>query len=125
MKSRLITQESLSDVAWDDEYFKFCEFKNFSIDMESVSSDFVTCNFIELDWYWGFFTLANFIQCKFENCTFRGSSFSGARFYECEFTNCHFVKDNLDGECCFDDALAYGCKVTKCEGFNVPSLCPA
>lgn len=125
MRTSVITQESFTDVTWDDEYFKFCEFNGFSMEGETISSDFVSCKFTDIDWYWGLFTLANFVSCKFINCTFRGTSFTDARFFECEFTDCHFIKDNLDSECDFKGALAYGCKVTNSEGFKVESLCPA
>jgi uncharacterized protein YjbI with pentapeptide repeats len=125
MRTSIITQESLSDVTWDDEYFKFCEFEGVSVEGETVSSDFVSCKFTDIDWYWGLFTLANFVNCKFINCTFRGTSFTDSRFFECEFTNCHFVQDNLNSECDFKGAVAYGCKVTNCEGFKAKSLCQA
>jgi uncharacterized protein YjbI with pentapeptide repeats len=125
MESEIIKQHNLSSVTWDEQYFKFCEFDGFSIEGETVSSDFNSCRFKDLDWYWGLFTLANFINCKFVNCTFRGTSFTDSRFIECEFTNCQFVKDNLNGECNFSGAVAYGCKIENCNGFAIRSLCKA
>lgn len=124
MISEVITQERVADVVWDDEYFKFCEFEGVSVEGKTISSDFVSCTFTALDWYWGLFTLANFVQCRFIGCTFRGTSFADARFFECEFQDCNFTKDNLESDCDFRGAVAYGCKVTNTKGFKVQSLCP-
>jgi uncharacterized protein YjbI with pentapeptide repeats len=58
------------------------------------------------------------VECKFINCTFRGSSFPDCRFVDCEFESCHFVRDNLNGECSFEGAVAYGCHLLATEGFG-------
>jgi len=118
MRSETVGKDNLDSVAWDENYFKFCDFENFSVEGESVCSDFVQCSFTNVDWYWGFFSDANFVNCRFKACVFRGSSFRGTKFVECTLTDCRFVKDNLDGDCDFSEAIAYGCTIDAGEGFN-------
>jgi hypothetical protein len=42
---------------------------------------------------------------------------------DCELDGCHFVRDNLGGNCSFEGAVAYGCKVSDSEGFEVERKC--
>ncbi len=118
MKSMEIDATNFETVEWDDGYFKYCEFSGFSKDGGVISSDFVGCSFKDLDWYWEIFTSANFIQCHFANCTFRGTSFVDARFVECGLKGVRFMEDNLQSECDFSGAVAYGCTVDGGEGFK-------
>lgn len=118
MHGKKITSDNVNSIEWDDGYFKFCELSNFVVDGKNITSVFLSCSFISVEWYWGIFTLANFIDCKFTNCTFYGTCFSDVRFVECEFIDCHFVADNLGGECDFSGAVAYECKITNTDGFK-------
>jgi uncharacterized protein YjbI with pentapeptide repeats len=118
MRTATIDKGNYGTVEWDDNYFKSCEFEDFSIEGEIISSDFICCSFRNVNWYWGLFTQANFVQCKFENCAFRGTSFPDARFVECTLDNCEFAKDNLGSDCDFARAVAYSCKVNGSEGFK-------
>ena len=119
MREKKINAGNFSSIEWDDNYFIFCYFEGFANDGGIISSDFINCSFSNIDWYWGIFTLANFIDCKFENCTFRGTDFSDSKFIKCKLSNCNFVKDNLKGDCDFLGAIAFGCQVTNCKGFNL------
>ena len=123
MQSVIISKENVHTLDWDEQCFRFCEFDNFSVDGKVISSDFISCRFKDIEWYWGLFSQANFIQCIFSNCTFRGTSFASARFVECEFSDCHFVRDNLNGKCNFSEALAYGCRLVNCDGFDAEVKC--
>lgn len=118
MRSVTVNKENLAAIDWDDNYFKFCDFENFSVDGGTVSSDFVDCSFKDVDWYWGLFSCSNFVKCLFTDCVFRGSSFADTRFVECTLTNCQFVKDNLDRDCDFPKTVAYGCSIDGGEGFK-------
>ena len=51
MRSETVRAENLSKVTWDDSYFKYCEFLEFSLEGESACSDFVDCTFNRIDWY--------------------------------------------------------------------------
>jgi hypothetical protein len=95
MRSEAVRKEDLSRVEWDDSYFKYCEFDDFNLEGNIACSDFVSCTFNKIDWYWGFFSGANFIRCRFVDCVFRGYSFGDARFLDCELTRCQFVNDNV------------------------------
>jgi len=118
MRSETVRKEDLSRVEWDDSYFKYCEFDEFDLEGNIACSDFVSCTFNKIDWYWGFFSGANFIRCRFVDCVFRGCSFGDARFVDCELTRCQFVNDNLGGACNFDGAAAYGCTLLETAGFD-------
>jgi uncharacterized protein YjbI with pentapeptide repeats len=120
MRAETVRTEDLSKVEWDDSYFKYCEFLDFSLEGDIACSDFVSCTFHNIDWYWGFFASANFIRCRFIDCDFRGCNFADARFVDCELTRCHFVNDNLGGACKFDEAAAYGCTLIDTTGFTIP-----
>jgi uncharacterized protein YjbI with pentapeptide repeats len=117
-----IDENNCRTIEWDNNYFKLCIMKGFSIDGFVISSDFVNCEFSDIDWYWGIFTQANFVQCRFDNCTFRGTSFADARFLECTLKNCHFIKDNLNGDCDFEGSIAYACKIEEGEGFKATQI---
>jgi hypothetical protein len=60
MRSETVRKEDLSKVEWDDSYFKYCEFDDFYLEGNIACSDFVSCSFNKIDWYWGFFSGANF-----------------------------------------------------------------
>jgi uncharacterized protein YjbI with pentapeptide repeats len=124
MRSQRIEAANSDSVVWDENYFKFCDFEGFSVEGGVVGSDFIGCTFRDVEWYWGMFPLANFIACRLVNCTFRGTSFRDARFVECLIDRCLFVKDNLDGECEFAGAIAYGCQVRESAGFGAVHVGP-
>ena len=119
MQSLEVNQQNFSSINWDDGYYKFCEFQDISTEGGQVTSDFASCTFTNIDWYWGMFNIVNFISCTFENCVFRGTSFPDCKFIECQFQNCRFIKDNLNGDCTFEGAVAYNCKLGNSEGFSV------
>ena len=119
MNGVTIDADNVKSANWEEEYYKYCYFQTFSIEGEHVDSDFIDCTFNGIEWYWGIFNIVNFINCKFSNCVFRGTAFPDCRFVECSLTNCQFVKDNLNGDCSFENAKAYECKVSNCVGFNV------
>lgn len=102
---------------WSDHVFHYCDFSEISADGGEVDSVFVGCKFENCDWYWTLFNLAIFVSVDFSGCTFRGTSFSSSKFVECNFDNCKFIKDNLDGECSFNDTAWY-----KCTRNNSPGL---
>ena len=117
MQSIKITNDNFASISWEDAYFKYCEFEGISTEGGHIASDFANCTFRNIDWYWGIFNVVNFVDCTFENCVFRGTSFPDCKFVACEFSGCRFIKDNLDGDCSFDGAIAYDCKVARSEGF--------
>ena len=117
MQGEVITQGSLPGIDWHSDFFKWCDFKGFSVEGEEVDSVFLSCSFSNVDWYWGLFHVCTFIICRFTDCVFRGSSFPDCKFVECIFTNCHFVQDNLGGNCKFDRAIAYSCTFDGVDGF--------
>jgi len=119
----IINSENFAEINFSENYFKFREFEDFSTDLESgtshIDSDFHDCTFRRVEWYWGLFNIATFVRCEFTDCIFRGSSFPDCLFVECTLTNCQFVKDNLGGDCTFEGAVSYGCKVENTVGFAV------
>lgn len=118
MQSLKITAENLVSVNWEDEYYKYCEFSDFSIEGGYVTSDFANCTFTNIDWYWGHFSIINFVECVFVKCLFRGIPFDQCRFVDSEIRECKFLMDNLGGDCSFDGTVAYNCVVLDSEGFN-------
>ena len=118
MQSLIVTSDNLRTDNWSEDCFKYCEFLGIAPEGEHIEADFTACTFKDIDWYWGIFNIVNFVECKFINCTFRGSSFPDCRFVDCEFESCHFVRDNLNGECSFEGAVAYGCNLLATEGFG-------
>jgi uncharacterized protein YjbI with pentapeptide repeats len=110
-------QGCLADPAsWSDHVFRYCDFNGISTEGGEVDSVFVSCTFENCEWYWGLFNLARFVEVNFEGCTFRGASFAGCKFVDCNFNNCNFVKDELGGDCSFDDVVWYGCSQSNCTG---------
>jgi uncharacterized protein YjbI with pentapeptide repeats len=118
MQSLIVNKDNVQSVEWDEDCFKYCEFYGISLNGKHITSDFTSCMFKNIDWYWGIFNIVNFVDCKFINCIFRGTSFPDCKFVECELTGCQFVRDNLNGKCRFDGTVAYHCKLSNCEGFE-------
>ena len=118
MRSEIIYKENAATIEWDENYFKYCEFVDFSMEGEVVSSDFIGCSFRNLDWYMALFSFTNFINCRFINCIFQGTGFPDTRFVDCTLIDCKFVKDNLNRDCYFTKTSAYNCQVSDGEGFN-------
>lgn len=121
MRSAVIDREGFAAIDWNDNYFKYCNFEDFSMDRGVISSDFVNCSFKNVGWHGGLFAGVNFISCEFMDCEFQGASFADARFVECILVNCKFVKDDSGGECDFARAVSYRCRLTDVEGFAVES----
>jgi uncharacterized protein YjbI with pentapeptide repeats len=119
MESQDINQENFTTVEWENSWFRYCNFVGFSMEGGHITSDFVGCSFKDLDLYWTIFNVVNFIDCTFNDCVFRGVALPDCRFVECTLANCRFTKDNLDGDCDFDGAVAYGCQIEGSEGFAV------
>ena len=101
-----------------DSVFRYCIFEAASLQGGDFGDTFISCEFRDVEWYWGLFNLALFSNCKFERCTFRGTAFSGCKFVESTFTDCHFVKDNLSASCDAPDTILYACIGQNCEGWN-------
>lgn len=118
MQAETINSDNLAGVDWDENYFKFCTFENFSIEGGLVAADFNQCSFNKIDWYWGLFSSCNFIDCTFANCTFAGTNFADTRFVDCKISDCVFKKDNLGGECDLSETTSYGCSVENSQGFH-------
>jgi uncharacterized protein YjbI with pentapeptide repeats len=119
MQALIINSENFNTVDWEEDCFKYCEFSGLSPEGEHITSDFISCKFTDIDWYWGIFNIVNFVECHFKNCIFRGTDFASCKFVECTFDNCQFIKDNLNGDCEFNESVAYNCRFTNCDGFNV------
>jgi Pentapeptide repeats (9 copies) len=117
VRSETITSDNHDEIEWDESYFKFCDFEEFS-ESGLVGSDFHTCSFKKIDWYWRLFSGCNFINCSFVDCTFAGTSFPDTRFIDCELVNCKFIQDNLGGECDFSNSWAHGCSIENSPGFR-------
>lgn len=107
----------------EDSIFRYSALTNFSIEGGHATAIFSSTTFDRLDWYWGLFNACLFADCRFENCTFRGTAFPDSRFVDCSFFRCRFVRDNLDGECVFENTKWYGCTQSDCEG--LPSVVAA
>ena len=118
MQGETISAGNFSTIDFHDNYFKFCTFEGLS-DGGCIDSDFHDCTFKNIDWYWALFNISSFVKCQFTDCIFRGCSFHDCLFVECTFTNCQFVKDNMGGDCGFEGAIAYGCKVENTVGFAI------
>ena|ERR1035441_1993117 len=118
MRTETIDKENLAATEWDENYFKLCDFRDFSMEGGIISSDFVSCSLKNVEWYWGLFSCSNFIECRFTDCVFRGSSFFGCRFVDCVLSDCRFIKDNLDADCGFSGTVAFGCSIQGGEGFK-------
>jgi uncharacterized protein YjbI with pentapeptide repeats len=118
MRSLAVGKENLDMIEWDENYFKFCDFENISIEGGVIGSDFIDCSFKNVDWYWGLFSGANFVNCLFNDCVFRGSAFPDGKFVECSLVNCRFIQDNLTADCDFSRTIAYRCSTNNGEGFK-------
>ena len=118
MRSESVTPGNVSQIEWDEEYFKYCDFEAFSIEGKTISSDFVGCSFKSLDWYWGLFSGCNFVNCEFVDCHFAGTAFPDTRFVDCKIVNCEFKQDNLGRDCDFTSTIAYGCAVESSSAFR-------
>ena len=117
VRSETITSDNHNQMEWNESYFKYCNFEEFS-EYGFVSSDFHACSFKKIDWYWNLFSGCNFINCSFVDCTFAGTSFPECRFIDCELVNCKFIQDNLGGECDFSNSWAHGCSIENSPGFR-------
>ena len=119
MRSATVEAQTADTQQWDDDLYKFCTFENFAVEGQPISGDFLDCTFKGLDWYRGFFSGVTFLRCRFKRCVFSGCNFTDARFVECALENSRFQKDNLDGDCNFTGAVAYGCILgSECSGFE-------
>jgi uncharacterized protein YjbI with pentapeptide repeats len=116
VRSQTINSETIANVEWDEGYFKFCVFENFSVEGEVVSSEFVSCSFTNIDWYWGLFSGSNFIGCQFTDCSFAGTGFPDTRFVDCSLVNCRFIQDNLGGACELAETIMHGFSFENCLG---------
>lgn len=96
--------------------FRYCRFVGLQLNGGVSDGVFLSCEFEQLEWYWGIVTLAVFVECRFKNCTFRGTGFEGSRFVECSFTNCRFLPDNLNAPCSFNGTKWHDCIQQRCEG---------
>jgi len=109
------TDPELSSLA-SEANVRYETFENFATEGGVIDGVFLGCSFTNVDWYWGLFNMSVFVESTFQGCTFRGSAFSGCIFVECTFVGCHFVKDNLGGECSFEDSRWYGCQQSESTG---------
>jgi uncharacterized protein YjbI with pentapeptide repeats len=91
MESETINAENFASIELDDNYFKFCTFETLSPEGGFIASDFSSCTFKDVDWYWGLFSSCNFIQCQFTDCTFRGTGFAECKFVECVFARAFLI----------------------------------
>ncbi len=105
-------------LASNEEVFRYCVFESANIEGGSFDGVFVSCEFRDIEFYWGLFNSALFFGNRFERCTFQGTSFSSCRFVECTFTDCSFVKDNLASPCSARETKLFACAAHNCEGWN-------
>lgn len=105
-------------LASHDAVFRYCSFETANLEGGDFDDVFISCEFRDLDFYWGMFNLALFLNCKFERCTFRGTSFAGCLFMESTFADCRFLKDNLAAPCDAPDTKLFACSAENCEGWN-------
>jgi uncharacterized protein YjbI with pentapeptide repeats len=100
----------------EDSIFKYCSFKNISVDGKSIDAIFLCCEMSGVDWYWGLFNGCLFVDTQFENCVFRGSNFADCRFLNCQFVNCQFEEDNFGSLCSFEGSKWFECTASGCVG---------
>jgi Pentapeptide repeats (9 copies) len=105
-------------ISWEDEAFRFCEFRGIDAEGLHIPSVFLDCIFDRCDLYLSLFNNATFVGVRFKDCNFRGCSFLGCRFVECVFENCRFTADNVGGECRFDDSRWYACTQHGTQGLG-------
>ncbi len=118
INSQAFDRKVSAATGWEENYFWYCTFAGLDEEGGSIESVFLSCEFARCQWYWGMFNLAVFVGVRFTDCTFRGTSFSGCKFVECDFIRCHFTKDNLGGNCSFDDSRWYSCTQTDTRGIE-------
>lgn len=118
----VIDKSNVQSIEWDDECFRICTLKGFSIEAKIIDSDFITSSFDDTDWHRITFIVSRFIDCELKNCRFRGTDFCNCRFVECTFENCQFIKDDFGGDCSFPDTIAYNCKFSNCVGFGAKKI---
>lgn len=105
-------------VSLEEHVFRYCEFADIQLEGGHVTSVFLGCDFTNCEWYWGLFNTAIFVDVKFSGCIFRGTAFSGIRFVDCEFENCQFLKDNLGGDCSFNEVSWFANVQKNCIGLG-------
>lgn len=108
--------DKLPDLA-SDHVFRYCKFHKLE-DSREIEATFLSCDFTNCDFYWALFNVASFFRCKFENCIFAGASFADCRLMECAFVKCSFTKDNMGGDCSFENTKWYGCSQTDRSGLE-------
>lgn len=90
--------------------YEKCNFQNFECD-KIRDADYKNCNFNNIHFYWTLFNLTEFTKCSFQNCTFAGVTFANCKLIECDFKDCKFIKDNLGGNCYFEDSIICKCSI--------------
>lgn len=110
-----VDESSLSEDL-ENSIFRYCIFRYIVVDGKNISSVFLSCELLGIDWYWGHFNCCLFVDTRFEKCVFRGSNFSGCRFLNCEFIECQFVDDSLRSPCGFDGTQWFKCVTKECVG---------
>lgn len=115
-------ETSLSE-SLDGVIFRHCSFSGMAVDGKSVDAVFLSCELINMDWYWGLFNGCLFVDTRFVSCVFKGSNFADCRFVNCEFIDCRFDDDNFRAPCLFDGTQwfggsAVGCKGLPCHAFS-------
>ncbi|WP_417071337.1 pentapeptide repeat-containing protein [Niveibacterium terrae] len=96
--------------------FRYCAFKNITLDGGSVDAVFLSCELGDLDWYWGVFNCCLFVDTRFEDCVFCGANFVDCRFLNCEFINCRFEENNLGSLCGFEGSQWFSGNAVGCTG---------
>ena len=112
------TSPALPDVARGD-VFRDCAFEGLDVEgLGFLSFDVIVvgCTFKKSAWYLSLFAMSRFMDVEFRGCVFRGCSFTDSVFARCNFVDCQFMKDNLGGECKFEDCAWYGCRQSGSEG---------
>ena len=103
----------------EENVFRYCNFRGFSLDGGHVASVFLACEFSGLDWYSTLFNCAVFVQAKFTDCHFRGTTFADCLFVKCEFVDCRFVENNMGSSCSAPSVRVYACSNRGGEGAEV------
>jgi len=102
----------------DGAIFRYCSFKNMILEGGGIDAIIISCEFNNLDWYWGIFNGCLFIDTIFNNCTFRGVGFPGCRFLNCKLNCCKFKPDNFGQECDFgDNTILFDTELIELSGF--------
>lgn len=101
-----------------DGVFRYCIFQSASLEGGNFGDVFLSCEFRDVELYWGLFNGAVLFNCAFERCKFRGTSFAGCRFVECKFSDCEFLKDNLGAPCGAPNTKLFSCDSERCEGLE-------